>query len=417
MKKSYAVFVVAAAAVLLQAPAAQALNQETELLLILLEQKGIITKQDARNFESTINDLTGGEKSSTAGKVDDDDDDDEEDEEGIGRISDRFKLSGELSVDATYFNLDGSEANETGSDIRLYEAELSVDANIATHVDAHLTVKYEFEEEEEDEYNLFFDDAYILIDGKDKCPMFAQVGKMYLPFGLYESRFNTYSAPRLLGQTNDSALVAGYKNKFVKLRAGIYNGEISEESETNNHVRDWVVSLEGNLPEFRKINTTIGLGYTSNLANSEELGERIISVPATDPLDYTDSIRDYVPGFNAYLNICFAERVSFTAEYVGATEGFASGELDFDNERSLRPWAWSLELGGEIMPKLEAALRYEKTNAEVEPGEHFLAENQYGGLISYDLFDNTTLILEQLFGEYANHDDMTQTTMRVEVEF
>lgn len=47
----------------------------------------------------------------------------------------------------------------------------------------------------------------------------------------------------------------------------------------------------------------------------------------------------------------------------------------------------------------------------------FLPENQYGAAVTYSLFENTSIALEYLHGEFANDDERDLLTTQLAVEF
>lgn len=75
------------------------------------------------------------------------------------------------------------------------------------------------------------------------------------------------------------------------------------------------------------------------------------------------------------------------AEYLGATESFEAGELGFDGGESYKPRTWNIELACAVAEDLEVAVKYEGSD---DCGD-FLPETQYGAVVSYDLFENTSM--------------------------
>jgi hypothetical protein len=98
---------------------------------------------------------------------------------------------------------------------------------------------------------------------------------------------------------------------------------------------------------------------------------------------------------------------------VTALDHFNPGELRFDGGEKREPRAWNLEFAFAPMEDLEVAVRYEGS----DDTNDFLPEAQFGGVVSYGLFENTSLALEYLHGEFENNDERDLLTAQFGLEF
>jgi hypothetical protein len=153
-------------------------------------------------------------------------------EETIGREVegdkwyDRFQFFGLIEFEAGYGRTDFKDPatdDETTSDVDLATVELVVDANITKHVDGHVMFKWE-----EDE--LFVDEGFITLVGTETFPVYLIAGRQYIPFGYFDSHFITDPATLILGETNEGALVGGYRfnGEMVDISLGAFNGRVKE---------------------------------------------------------------------------------------------------------------------------------------------------------------------------------------------
>ncbi|MFO7913289.1 MAG: LbtU family siderophore porin, partial [Desulfotignum sp.] len=153
-------------------------------------------------------------------------------EESIGREVEggkwfqRIQVEGLIEFEAAHTRTrfsDPGEADEEENDMDLATVELIVDAAISDQVDGHVMFKYE-------EDDLFVDEGFITLSGTDAFPGFLTAGRQYLPFGYYDSHFVTDPATLVLGETNDGAVVAGYRfaGDMVEVSAGLFNGAVGE---------------------------------------------------------------------------------------------------------------------------------------------------------------------------------------------
>ena len=98
-------------------------------------------------------------------------------------------ISGTIEVEASAWDGDSGE----GSDIKLAKVELGFDAHLNQYTHGHLLFLYE-EGEEDDRIRV--DEATITIANPAVSPAFFRAGRMYVPFGKFET--NMVSDPLTL---------------------------------------------------------------------------------------------------------------------------------------------------------------------------------------------------------------------------
>jgi hypothetical protein len=320
----------------------------------------------------------------------------------LGSWTENIKISGLVEVEAGYedMTLASSVTDEDLSDITLATVELGVDVDIAKHVKGHVLLLWE----EDDTEPLDVDEAFITLDGQDVIPFYLSVGKMYVPFGNFESHFISDPLTLELGETRESAMNIGYVNDRVEISAAIFNGDI-DEADDDDHINGFVGTARLMMPEnsLPGVDLTVGVSYISNIADSDGLeGEMANS-----------SVDDSVAGFGAFLNASLMDRFFFEAEYVGALDEFEAGELSFDGGQEFQPKTWNFEFAVAATENLKAAIKCEGG----EDLADFLPELQYGVAVAYDLFKNMTLSLEYLYGEFENDDERDLLTTQLAIEF
>ena len=329
----------------------------------------------------------------------------EQKQEGLlAKWADKITLSGLIEAEACYENYDYDNPatdDDDSSDITLATVELGVDVDIIKHVKGH--VLFLWEEEDTGDESVGVDEGFITLNGEDVVPLYLNVGKMYVPFGNFESHFISDPLTLELGETRESALTVGYVNKWMDVSVSAFNGDIDETGE-DNHIESYVAGASFSVPEELISNFGIagGVSYISNIADSDGLeGET------------PGEIKDYVGGFNAFLSISFMDKFFLECEYLGALDEFEAGELSFDGGKEFQPETWNFELAYAATDRLEVTVKYEGGD---DLGE-FLPEDQYGAAITYGLFENTSLSLEYLHGEFDNDDERDLVTTQLAVEF
>ncbi|MEW6428852.1 MAG: LbtU family siderophore porin [Thermodesulfobacteriota bacterium] len=408
MRKSLRLAAVCGLALLGAAERALALSTETELLLDLLEKKGVISAADANGYRQAIAaasppPATGDDQHMhTVRSIEQRVEKLEQTTSTAAVLGERISVSGIVEVEAfSATTKDPAGGSGTTSDIRLATAELDFDARVNDLVGGHLALLYE--EDVDNGGDLNIDEGFVTLAAAS-VPWYGRIGKMYVPFGNYESHFISDPLPLALGETGDTALLGGYAAGPFDLSLGVFNGSIDKSGKSdkiNAVVAAATVSLPG-LPEGSGVSG--GVSYLSNLAASDGLqGEAVVA----------GEVADLVDGLSAYLHLDFLETFAVEAEYLTALADFAATDFTFTDAANRRPRAWNLEAAMLVLPQLEATLRY---GGSEETGT-LLAENQYGVVLRYDLFDNTALALEYLDEKFRDDSRNRQTTMQVAVEF
>jgi len=331
--------------------------------------------------------------------------------EGIlEKWADKITLSGLIEAEAYYENYDydtPGKSDDDSSDITLATVELGVDVDITKHVKGHVLFLWE----EDDTEPVDVDEGFITLNGADVVPLYLNVGKLYVPFGNFESHFISDPLTLELGETRESALTVGCVNEWMDVSVSAFNGDIDETGE-DNHIESYVAAASFSVPEELISNFGIkaGVSYISNIADSDSLqdedddGNEII---------IGSEVKDYVEGLSAFLSISYMDKLFFEFEYLGALDEFEAGELLFDDGKEFQPETWNLELAYAATDRLEVAVKYEGGD---DLGD-FLPEDQYGVAVTYGLFENTSLSLEYLHGEFENDDERDLVSTQLAVEF
>ena len=325
------------------------------------------------------------------------------DEEGI-KWFENITLSGAIEVEAGFEKIDYNDPatkDEDSSDIVVSTVEVGIDAAIAKHLYGHILFKYE-----EDDTPFEVDEAIISIKGEDVVPLYLNAGQLYVPFGNFESHMISDPVTLELGETRESAVVAGFANNWLDISAGVFNGDIDETGE-DDKIESYVTGAVFTLPEdtISGFALSAGASYISNIGDSDSLQEDIAAGPGT--------VNDYVAGHSAFISISALDRFFFNAEYLTAADEFEAGELSFDGGQKFKPSTWYAELAVGVIDDLEIAVRYEASD---DCGD-FLQEKRYGVAVTYGLFENTSLGLEYLSGKFKNNDETDVVTAQLAIEF
>ena len=326
---------------------------------------------------------------------------------------DRIHITGIVEIEATHlstnYNNPGTDDTDE-SDVDLGTVELGVDAKIAKHIDGHILFKYETDTD------VFVDEGFITLTGSESFPAYLIAGRQYIPFGNFDSHFITDPQTLDIGETNEGAVLAGYRFGGGKydISFGAFNGKASRANKDST-ISNFVASFAGEPVE----GLAFGASYTSNLAAADGLNDNL-----TRDLDAdgTNDVESYVGGWSAFVTVSLMN-FKLISEYVSAADEFEVGEV-FDasgtDTKKKQPAAWNVELGYAINDSWEVAGRDESstdTDEDVGQGNGF-SESRYGVVVNWGLFDATNLAIEYLRSDYKD-DFKTEDafTAQLAVEF
>ncbi|MCA1796342.1 MAG: LbtU family siderophore porin [Geobacteraceae bacterium] len=305
----------------------------------------------------------------------------------LNALNKSITLGGLMELEAFWDKAEGGDAT---SDLQLSTVELSADVDINENIAGHLTMLWE--DDESDKVGV--DQAVIFL--RHPVPFWSHYvtfsgGKMYLPFGKFNSSFISDPLTLELGESNNTAAVFGFRGDLVKLHIGAFNGDV--DTHDDDQIDSWVASLE--LSPTGRLN--FGISYLSDLAESD------IELVQDENL-----YRSSVAAGGAYLSWQLWG-VNLMAEYKTALENFSpemvgAGE-DLTGEK---PRAWNVEMAWEPTGRWQMAVK-------AEGADDFQNDlKRYGAVVSRGLFRNTAVGVEYLYGEEdenENHTVMAQLAL------
>ena len=225
--------------------------------------------------------------------------------------AERVTLSGAIELEAGYERLefdDPAMEEEESSDFSLATVELGVDVKIMEHVSGFALFKYE------DDEDVFVDEGFILLEGNEAFPLYLKAGKLYVPFGKFESNMISDPLTLELGETRETAVEIGFSHYGFYSAVYAFNGDVDKEDE-ENHIDNFGAAL-GYAMETEAFTLDVGVSWINNIVDAdfntdvmEEEGEVINEMG----MDF--ALRDYVPGFGVHA-VLTAGPVTLIGEYI-----------------------------------------------------------------------------------------------------
>ena len=186
-----------------------------------------------------------------------------------------------LEIEGSFLN----QGEEDSSDVTLATFELGIEAALMPGVGGVVALLWE----EDDTEPLDLDVGTIHLGGTETIPVVLSAGKMYVPFGMYNSMMISDPMTLELGETRETAVGLAYENDLITVWAGAFSGDISKVKRVENAVAAFAVSPIEIL--------TVGAGYITDLGESDGLTEGINEV-----LEAEGSY-DKSAGFNVFVTL------------------------------------------------------------------------------------------------------------------
>jgi hypothetical protein len=313
-----------------------------------------------------------------------------------------LEFSGAVEVEAS-----SSEdyAGASRNDIAVATVAMGVDVTLNERVSSHVAFLYE-----EDDTDFGVDEATITLGLSDAAAVTA--GKMYVPFGRYDSLMVSDPQTLEMGETVETVLMLSMENKGFYGSVYLFNGD-SEEASTVASGDDDDISSGFDLGYAMDERFDISVSYISNIADSEALQA------LEDSGSNVGEVDSKVAGGSISVMASY-QGAALLAEHVMALESFSNGDLDGTVTNEEQPTATNIELGFDMGNSLMLAAAYQMTDEARFIG---LPEKTVSAAVSYEVLPGASLAAEYATMEdYAVSDGgsgetATAITMQLAVEF
>lgn len=228
-------------------------------------------------------------------------------------------LSGALEVEASTSE---DFAGAKNSDIVLATAALAVEAELNERVSATLALLYE-----EDDTAFGLDEGYITMAMNGTTSVVA--GRMFVPFGSFESNMISDPLTLELGETSETAILLGMESGNLSGSVYTFNGDVDEDAEIADG--DNAALSFGASAGFASDTLSFGASYISNVAETgglEAVGNNVDAMVAGYGVSFGYTMGNF----------------SVIAEHVSAAEKFSNGDLGGAITNEEQPRATNVEV-------------------------------------------------------------------------
>jgi len=288
-------------------------------------------------------------------------------------INDHVSFSGLIEVEASAGeDFEGASI----SNFELATVELGFDARANDWTSGHVLVLYE----EGGDDKVLIDEAFITLGNTEQFPLYLTAGRMYVPFGKFETNMISDPLTLEIGETQETALQLGFAVQGAHGSFFAFNGDTNEGG-GDSQIEQYGANL-GYLYEQEGFSMDVGISYVNSMGDSDGLSEFLAEENLLEA--------DYVGGLGVYA-IASVGPISLIGEYITALD-------DFDGDNS-QPMAFNFETGYTFV-----LAGRESTFAVAYQGTDDLAgmlpESRILTTLSVEIFPATTFAIE-----YAHDED------------
>jgi hypothetical protein len=242
-------------------------------------------------------------------------------DEGIAqKINKYVSFSGLIEVEASAAE-DFEGADSSG--FELATVELGFDAQVTDWASGHILVLYE----EGGDDDVVIDEGYITLGNTEQFPLYLTAGRMYVPFGNFETNMISDPLTLEISETQETAIQVGFEAAGAYGSVFAFNGDTNEGG-GDSQIEQFGANL-GYTYEQEGFSLDVGISYMNSMGDSDGL---------SGILEEEDMLEvDYVDGFGAYA-VAAIGPFSLIGEYITALD-------DFGDEDDSQPMAFSVEAG------------------------------------------------------------------------
>ena len=291
-------------------------------------------------------------------------------------IVQQVQISGAIDAELGYSN---DYADVKGSDIDLATLELGLDVALTDFFSGFALLKWE----EDGGEGVFLDEGGITLGNVDEYGVAVTIGKLYIPFGVYETGMISDPLTLDLGETREGAIVGEFGRGGFRGAAYTFNSAIGDDADDD--MIDAFGVMTGYAYEADAVSVDVSAGWISNLTSSGGFS------------GYLDDagivlLDDYTAGATVSVVVNIAD-FTLIGEYLTTLDD------DYLVTESSQPVTWSLEFGYGFDLSghgASVAATYQGTDEAAILG---LPETRIGVAFGFDIIDGLGIAFEYVHDE------------------
>ncbi|MBW1764569.1 MAG: LbtU family siderophore porin [Deltaproteobacteria bacterium] len=216
---------------------------------------------------------------------------------------------------------------ENSSDITLSTVEIGIDAELNDMVQGNIVMLWE----EDDTEQVIVDQASITVEDQGR---YLTAGRICLPFGSYESNMVSDPLTLEIGETYESAVMAGIGFTNLSMALYAFNGDTAEELNSEDNIDHFGASI-GYSMDAQSMSAAVGIDYINSIMDTDGLSSAVIEMSGE-----TGMAADYAAGAAIHSTISFGP-LTIAAEYLTALDKYT----DLSGVTTMEPSAFTVEAG------------------------------------------------------------------------
>ncbi len=297
-------------------------------------------------------------------------------------ILQQVQISGAIEAEIAY-NSDYDDIK--GSDVDLTTLELGIDAALTDFFSGFALMKWE----EDGGEGVFLDEGGIVLGSVDEYGIAVTAGKLYVPFGVFETAMISDPLTLELGETREGAVIVDFGAGGFYGAAYTFNSAINDDEDDD--MIDAFGAMVGYGFESDGVSFDVSAGWISNLTSSggfsgylEEAGVEVLD--------------DYAAGMAVSAVVGIAD-FTLIGEYVAALDD------DYMASDDSEPATWSLEFGYDFDLSGHGASVAATYQGSDEAAILGLPESRIGAAFGFDITDGLGIAFEYIHDEDFDTSD------------
>ncbi len=244
---------------------------------------------------------------------------------------------------------------------------------------------------------VFINKGFIVIGDLLQSPVYASIGQMYVPFGVYSTTLVSSPMTKTLGRTQARAIAVGYhpqETNALYATTYAFNGGTYTTS-SQNKVDNGGLNA-GYHFQVGSLHANLGGGVIANIADSQSMQSTGNSSPqfgGFGAITSSEQLQHRVAGYNTHVSLAVGDSWDFIAEYVQAARRFDPTDLTIDTQGA-KPSAFNIE-GVYTIPYFEkptsVTLAYGQSHSALALG---LPAQRYSFVVNHSYWKSTMESIE-----------------------
>lgn len=296
----------------------------------------------------------------------------------VATLSSSVVFAGETEIsgliEAEFQTFEDYDKSKT-TDIAVATVEIGIDTAVSDRVDASIVILYEQTDQLFIDEASLIDEASITLHINDNISFV--LGKIYIPFGVFESNMVGDPLTMELAETHETVALLDFSYENIYGGGYLFNGATTRITDTDDNVISYGLNIG-----FRHNDIfDASLAYLSNLAETDALQELSGGVTGIPGL-----IKDDVPAMSISATLVLSY-LKITAEHIQALDNFVAGDFDGLLTEDVTPSASYLEFAIKHNAIIYA-VAFQQSDEPMYPG---VPEEIISAAISFPLVDGADI--------------------------